>query len=129
MAVKRIGVLTSGGDAPGMNPCVRAVVRTAIYHGIEVYGIRRGWHGLINGDVIRLDHFRGFESYWSVPAGDETARNGHWVKGPDMDFVHALQKNLPKIRFLQACRWPFLAIILTLRLFREKSASKSWMKC
>ena len=55
MAVKRIGVLTSGGDSPGMNPCVRAVVRTALYHGLEVYGIRRGWHGLINGDVIKLD--------------------------------------------------------------------------
>ena len=55
MAIKRIGVLTSGGDAPGMNPCVRSVVRTAIYHGIECYGIRRGWHGLINGDIIRLD--------------------------------------------------------------------------
>ena len=55
MSVKRIGVLTSGGDAPGMNPCVRAVVRTALYHGIECYGIRRGWNGLINGDIIRLD--------------------------------------------------------------------------
>ena len=55
MAVRRIGVLTSGGDAPGMNPCVRAVVRTALYHGIEVYGIRRGWNGLITGDVVRLD--------------------------------------------------------------------------
>ncbi|MBE6922884.1 MAG: 6-phosphofructokinase [Ruminococcaceae bacterium] len=55
MAVKRIGVLTSGGDAPGMNPCVRAVVRTALYHGLEVYGIRRGWNGLITGDVVRLD--------------------------------------------------------------------------
>ena len=55
MGVKRIGVLTSGGDAPGMNPCVRAVVRTAIYHGIECYGIRRGWNGLISGDIIRLD--------------------------------------------------------------------------
>ena len=55
MAIKRIGVLTSGGDAPGMNPCVRAVVRTALYHGIECYGIRRGWHGLINGDVVKLD--------------------------------------------------------------------------
>ena len=54
MPVKRIGVLTSGGDAPGMNPCVRAVVRTALYHGIECYGIRRGWNGLINGDIIRL---------------------------------------------------------------------------
>ena len=55
MSVKRIGVLTSGGDAPGMNPCVRAVVRTAIYHGIEVYGIRRGWNGLISGDIVKLD--------------------------------------------------------------------------
>ena len=55
MAVKRIGVLTSGGDAPGMNACVRSVVRTALYHGIECFGIRRGWNGLINGDVLHLD--------------------------------------------------------------------------
>ncbi len=55
MAIKRIGVLTSGGDAPGMNPCVRSIVRTALYHGIECYGIRRGYNGLINGDIIRLN--------------------------------------------------------------------------
>lgn len=55
MSVKRIGVLTSGGDAPGMNPCVRAVVRTALYHDIECYGIRRGYNGLISGDIVRLD--------------------------------------------------------------------------
>ena len=55
MSVKRIGVLTSGGDAPGMNPCVRSVVRTAIHHGIEVYGIHRGWNGLINGEVDPLN--------------------------------------------------------------------------
>ncbi len=55
MTIKRIGVLTSGGDAPGMNAAVRAVVRTALYHGLECYGIRRGYNGLINGDVIRLD--------------------------------------------------------------------------
>ena len=55
MAVKRIGVLTSVGDAPGMNACVRAVVRTAIYHNVECYGIRRGYNGLISGDIIRLD--------------------------------------------------------------------------
>lgn len=55
MRIKRIGVLTSGGDSPGMNPCVRAVVRTALYHGLEVYGIRRGWNGLISGDIIKLD--------------------------------------------------------------------------
>ncbi len=53
MSVKRIGVLTSGGDAPGMNACVRAVVRTALYRGIECYGIRRGWNGLIHGDIVK----------------------------------------------------------------------------
>ena len=55
MAIKRIGVLTSGGDAPGMNPCVRSIVRTALYYGIECYGIRRGYNGLINGDIVRLN--------------------------------------------------------------------------
>ena len=55
MSVKRIGVLTSGGDAPGMNACVRAVVRTALFHGVECYGIRRGYNGLITGDIIKLD--------------------------------------------------------------------------
>jgi len=54
MSIKRIGVLTSGGDAPGMNACVRAVVRTALYHGVECYGIRRGYNGLISGDIIKL---------------------------------------------------------------------------
>ncbi len=54
-SVRRIGVLTSGGDAPGMNAAVRAVVRAAIFRGIEVIGIRRGYNGLINGDILRLD--------------------------------------------------------------------------
>ena len=54
-AVRRIGVLTIGGDAPGMNAAVRAVVRAAIFRGIEVVGIRRGYNGLINGDIVRLD--------------------------------------------------------------------------
>lgn len=53
--IKRIGVLTSGGDAPGMNACVRAVVRTCVFRGIEVFGIKRGYSGLINGDIERLD--------------------------------------------------------------------------
>ena len=53
--VKRIGVLTSGGDAPGMNAAVRAVVRTAVGRGVECVGIRRGWNGLINSDFIQMD--------------------------------------------------------------------------
>ena len=52
--VKRIGVLTSGGNAPGMNAAVRAVARTALANGIECIGIRRGWQGLINSDFINL---------------------------------------------------------------------------
>ena len=48
-------------------------------------------------DVVRLDHFRGFESYWAVPFGDATARNGRWVKGPGMDFIGAIRKNLPNL--------------------------------
>ena len=54
-AVKRIGVLTSGGDAPGMNAAVRAVVRTALNRDIECVGIRRGWSGLINSDFMMMD--------------------------------------------------------------------------
>ena len=52
--VRRIGVLTSGGDAPGMNAAVRAVVRTAVNEGIQCVGIRRGWSGLINSDFVQL---------------------------------------------------------------------------
>lgn len=52
--LKRIAVLSSGGDAPGMNAAIRAVVRTAIYHDIKVFGINRGYEGLISGDVIQL---------------------------------------------------------------------------
>ena len=55
MEKKRIGVLTSGGDAPGMNAAVRAVVRTAMSQGIECIGIRRGWNGLISGDFVQMD--------------------------------------------------------------------------
>ena len=52
--IKRIGVLTSGGDAPGMNAAVRAVVRTSLANGVECVGIRRGWQGLITSDFVPL---------------------------------------------------------------------------
>ncbi len=53
--IKRIGVLTSGGDAPGMNAAIRAVVRAGIHYGFEVFGIRRGYQGMIEGDIFQLD--------------------------------------------------------------------------
>ncbi|NLR95014.1 MULTISPECIES: 6-phosphofructokinase [Flammeovirga] len=52
--MKKIAVFTSGGDAPGMNACVRAVVRTAIYHGIEVIGVRRGYKGMVDADFVPM---------------------------------------------------------------------------
>jgi 6-phosphofructokinase 1 len=53
--MKKIAVFTSGGDAPGMNACIRAVVRTACYNGVEVVGIIRGYEGMISGDFINMD--------------------------------------------------------------------------
>lgn len=56
-AVKTIGVLTSGGDSPAMNAAIRAVVRTAVAKGIKVKGIRKGYNGLLNGEIIDMDKF------------------------------------------------------------------------
>ena len=53
--VTKIGVLTSGGDAPGMNACVRAVVRTGIFHGLEVFGIMRGYTGMVENDIFKME--------------------------------------------------------------------------
>jgi 6-phosphofructokinase 1 len=52
--IKKIAILTSGGDAPGMNAAVRALARTALYHGVEVFGVRRGYQGLIEGDIFQM---------------------------------------------------------------------------
>src|SRR4028119_2235521 len=53
--VSRIGVLTSGGDSPGMNAAIRAVVRTGIYNGMEVYGIMRGYQGMMEDDIFKME--------------------------------------------------------------------------
>lgn len=52
--IKKVGILTSGGDSPGMNACIRAVVRTALYHNIDVMGFIKGYEGLIDNDFIEL---------------------------------------------------------------------------
>ena len=51
-------------------------------------------------DVVRLDHFRGFDSYWSVPAGDKTAAGGQWKQGPGLAYIQAIQKALPDLKFI-----------------------------
>lgn len=55
MEIKSIGVLTSGGDSAGMNPCIRSVVRYAIYNNLRVYGIYRGYKGLVNGEIFEMN--------------------------------------------------------------------------
>ena len=51
-------------------------------------------------DVVRLDHFRGFESYWAIPAGDKTAAGGSWQPGPGLSFIRTIQKALPDLDFI-----------------------------
>ncbi len=54
--IKRIGVLTSGGDAPGMNAAIRAVVRSGLHYGFRVFGIKRGYEGLLEGEIAEMDN-------------------------------------------------------------------------
>jgi len=53
--MKKIALMTSGGDAPGMNAAIRAVVRTALHHKLEIFGIRRGYQGMIDGDIFEME--------------------------------------------------------------------------
>ena len=92
--MKRIGVLTSGGDAPGMNAAVRAIVRYGIYREMEVYGIKRGYEGLIEGEVERL---------YRRSVGDilqrggtilKTARSEHFMTMEGMEKAYNVLKEL-----------------------------------
>ena len=83
--IKTIGVLTSGGDAPGMNAAIRAVVRTAIMRGYSVKGIRHGYNGLLTGDIIDMNLrsvseiiHRGGTILWSSGATAHSAAAKIW---------------------------------------------------
>ena len=91
--IETIGVLTSGGDAPGMNAAIRAVVRTAIMRGYSVKGIRHGYNGLLTGDVIDMN---------TAPrVRDHSARRHHFVHGPLPGVLRTLEGQR---RAAQACR-------------------------
>lgn len=62
--------------------------------------VRRLESALDRYDVVRIDHFRGFESYWAVPYGDETAKGGRWLPGPGMDLFDTLRQKLPHARMI-----------------------------
>lgn len=90
--MKKIGVLTSGGDSPGMNPAIRAVVRKAIYHNVEVYGIYGGYTGLISGNIKKLE-------LGSV--GDIIHRGGtmlHTARCPEFKTPEGQQKGIEQLK-------------------------------
>ena len=90
--MKKIGVLTSGGDSPGMNPAIRAVVRKAIYHNIEVFGIYGGYSGLISGNIKKLE-------LGSV--GDIIHRGGtmlHTARCPEFKTPEGQQKGIEQLK-------------------------------
>ena len=62
--------------------------------------VTRLWHSFTLYDVVRIDHFRGFDEYYSIPAQDQTARNGRWEKGPGMDLFNAIEANLGKKKII-----------------------------
>lgn len=90
--MKRIGVLTSGGDSPGMNPAIRAVVRKAIYHDMEVFGIYGGYSGLISGNIKQLE-------LGSV--GDIIHRGGTMLQSarcPEFKTIEGQQKGIEQLK-------------------------------
>lgn len=92
--IRRIGVLTSGGDAPGMNAVIRAVVRTASANNISVLGVRRGYSGLINGDIIEM----------AARSVDGIIRKGgtmlYTARCPEMMTEEGLQKAADTCKYL-----------------------------
>ena len=92
--MKRIGVLTSGGDSPGMNAAVRAVVRCGIYHNMEVYGIKRGYEGLIEGDVERLYRRSVGDILQRGGTVLKTARSAHFQTPEGMEQAYQTLKRL-----------------------------------
>lgn len=90
--MKRIGILTSGGDAPGMNAAIRAVARRAIDKGLEVYGINYGYAGLVAGDIFRLN---------SDDVSDHIQRGGtflHSARYPEFAKVEGQLKGIEQLK-------------------------------
>src|SRR5699024_12695883 len=88
--MKKIAVLTSGGDAPGMNAAFRAVVRKSIYEGIEVYGVYQGYQGLVNDNIKKLE---------LGDVGDIIQRGGaklYSARCPEFIDPHVRQKRIAK---------------------------------
>lgn len=87
--IKTIGVLTSGGDAPGMNAAVRAVVRTGLHKGFRMIGIQRGYNGLLNGECFEMN-LRSVSNIISA-GGTICIRHAAWSSRPRKVRIRALK--------------------------------------
>ena len=92
MSIKTIGVLTSGGDAPGMNAAIRAVVRTGIGNGFKVMGIRKGYHGLIKGDIEEMTLRSVSDIIYRGGTILQTARSAEFMTKEGLDKALAMCK-------------------------------------
>lgn len=89
--IKKIGVLTSGGDSPGMNAAIRAITRTALFHGVEVYGIYEGYRGLVQGNITKLDRKR---------VADRLNRGGTFLRSarlPEFKDIEVRKKGIEQL--------------------------------
>ena len=88
----RIGILTGGGDVPGLNPCIKSVVYLAADAGAEVYGFRRGWAGLLNFNMDDKDS----QHHWVLPL---TKQNTRTIDRSGGTFIHTSRTNPGKVRW------------------------------
>ncbi|MDE7372538.1 MAG: 6-phosphofructokinase, partial [Clostridia bacterium] len=90
---KRLAVLTSGGDASGMNACIRTVVRYGLNHGFEVYGIKHGYKGMVNDEIFPMDYSSVSNS---VHAGGTILRSARCLEFKEKDVMMKAADNLLK---------------------------------
>ncbi|SFE79813.1 6-phosphofructokinase [Peptostreptococcus sp. D1] len=100
--MKAIGILTSGGDAPGMNAAIRAVVRTAIYYGYKVYGIEKGYKGLLNEEFVEMD---------LSSVGDIIQRGGTILKSSRSDEFRTEEGRAKAVKILEKIGIESLVVI------------------
>ena len=92
--IKTIGVLTSGGDAPGMNAAIRAVVRTAIARGLKVKGIKKGYQGLLNEEIVDMEAYKAREQELLQAIADSDGNDDVVIYLRDIKNIKILPANL-----------------------------------
>ena len=129
--MKRIAVFTSGGDAPGMNACVRAVVRAGLYHGLDVYGIRYGYNGMVEGDIFPMTSYSVSNTLQRGGTFLKSARSEEFrtKEGRKRAFDNLAQKKIEgveqAIAAFQSIKWPASSVENSVNCI-TKDLSDAW---